>query len=138
MTYLPAYVAATAGVVVALDAAYALLKYATTGHAPRPYSALTDRYEAWRDAQLPRPEPVPPQELADRLRRLSAEVQAVTASSRPAKALHLRAALLAYDDGLLQACRELHVQPPEGTKSGMSSQQRFQTESALMASGLVW
>ena len=83
VTYLPAYVAATAGVVVALDAAYALLKYATTGHAPRPYSALTDRYEAWRDAQLPRPEPVPPQELADRLRRLSAEVQAVTASSRP-------------------------------------------------------
>lgn len=138
MTYLPAYIAVTAGVVLALDAAHAVLRYAATGHAPRPYSAVTDRWEEWRDAQIPPPAPPTPQALSADLRRLADEVQAVTASSRPAKALHLRAALLAYDDALLRACRELHVGTPEGARSGMSPDNRFRTESALLASGFEW
>lgn len=138
MSYLPLYAAATAGVVVALDAAWAALRYATTGHAPRPYDAVTDRYEAWRDSRLPGPEPVPRSVLAAQLRRLADEVQRIGDSDRPAKALHLRAALLAYDDGLLRACSELGVAPPEGATSGMSRERRFQVESALLASGFSW
>ncbi|MDT0214536.1 hypothetical protein Q9R29_11625 [Rothia sp. ARF10] len=138
MSYLPLYVAATAGVVVAFDAAYAVLRYATTGHAPRPYDALTDRWEAWRDSRLPAPEPVEPDVLAAHLRRLSEQLRTVTESARPAKALHQRAALLAYDDGLLRACRELGVPVAEGVSSGMSERERFETESALMGSGFTW
>lgn len=64
MTYLPVYAAVTARVVLALDAAWAVLRYATSGQAPRPYNAVTDRVEAWRDDRRPRPEPVPVPVLA--------------------------------------------------------------------------
>jgi hypothetical protein len=138
VTWLPAYAAVTAGVVVVLDAAWAALRYATTGHAPRPYSVLTDRVEAWRDAQRPGPEPVPAAVLAAQLRRLADQVQRISDSDRPAKALHLRAALLAYDDGLMRACSELGVSPPAKARSGMSRELRFQVESALLASGFSW
>ncbi|CAN7362746.1 hypothetical protein [Knoellia sp. LjRoot47] len=138
MTYLPVYAAVTARVVLALDAAWAVLRYATSGQAPRPYNAVTDRVEAWRDDRRPRPEPVPVPVLAAQLRRLSDQVQRISDSDRPAKALHLRAALLAYDDGLLRACSELGVRPPAGASRGMSREQRFSTESALLASGFAW
>ena len=70
------------------------------------------------------------------LHRLSVEIRRLEASDQPAKAARMRAATLAYDDVLLQACRTLEVEAT--ARPPLAPLERLETEAALAREGLVW
>lgn len=80
--------------------------------------------------------PIPVQKIASDLRRLNAFLDELDRSDAPARAERLKAAVLAYDDVLLIACRTLDVPAPE--RAPLDSVARLQTEAALAQQGLVW
>jgi hypothetical protein len=137
VTYLPAYLAVTAGLLAVFDAVFAALQWAATGRAPRPFRTLAARLEAARDRRRPAPEPMPPVLLGLELRRLGCEVQRIAASDLPAKAMRLQACTAAYDHVLLECCRTLDV-PVSYTATPLSGDQRFDAEASLLEAGFSW
>ena len=85
----------------------------------------------------PRPEPVPPVLLALELSRLADHVRAVDESDLPSKAERLMAARLAYDHALRDYCRAVDIPVPTAIR-GLSHEQRFDMESALIGAGHQW
>ena len=80
--------------------------------------------------------PFPVQKIAADLHRLNAYLEQLEHSDAPARAARLQAAVLAYDDVLLLACRTLEIPAPECTP--LEPITRLETEAALAQHGLVW
>jgi hypothetical protein len=91
----------------------------------------------------PPPDPVPQprgpaiERLGADLHRLSAEICRIERSDAPAKVARMRAAALAYDDVLLEACRALDVPAPV-PRAPLGPLERLEAEAALAREGLVW
>jgi hypothetical protein len=89
----------------------------------------------------PPPEPEVPVELLIctlELQRLSRLVQRAHACDQPGKYERVRASEGAYDDVLLRTCRVLGVDEPEAERTPLTTMQRFDAETALMAGGVHW
>jgi hypothetical protein len=89
----------------------------------------------------PPPEPEVPVELLIctlELQRLSRLVQRAHACDQPGKYERVRASEGAYDDVLLRTCRVLGVDEPEVERTPLTTMQRFDAETALMAGGVHW
>jgi hypothetical protein len=126
-----------------------------TGVAGRALRALTRRpwprtrrfAAALADAVGVRPRrPEPPDEEVEllictlELQRLSRTVQRAHATDQPGKFERVRASEGAYDDVLLRTCRLAGVVHPaaEAARGPLSTDQRFQAETALLAGGVHW
>ncbi len=86
------------------------------------------------------PEPDPGVDLLLRtleLRRLSAEVQRAYATTEPGKYQRVRASVGAYDDVLLECCRAVGVDPP-AARGPLTTIERFDVESCLLAKNVQW
>jgi len=113
------------------------INWAVTGQAPRTLRPALDRLDAWMAARRPRPEPIPPVLLALELDRLARHVRFVDESDMPNKAERLTAARLAYDHALRDYCRAVDIPVPTAIR-GLSREQRFDMESALIGAGHEW
>ncbi len=71
------------------------------------------------------------------LQRLSRLVQRAHACDEPGKYERVRASEGAYDDVLLRTCRAVGVDP-ETDRTPLTTIQRFDAETALMAGGVNW
>jgi hypothetical protein len=80
--------------------------------------------------------PMSVEKIAADLRRINAYLDSIERSDAPARAARLKAAVLAYDDVLLLACRTLEIPAPE--RAPLESVDRLETEAALAQHGLVW
>jgi hypothetical protein len=94
-------------------------------------TARRDRQETREDADLDML-----LRLAADLHRLSVNLAEVEGARVPAKMARMRAALLAYDDELLCACRVLQLPAP--ASSPLHPLERLQTEAVLAQHGLHW
>lgn len=100
--------------------------------------ALARGWERVRDRYRGEPPPPPPPILfALELRRLSADVQRVTATEEFSKAERVAVSQLAYDIALRDYCRSVDLPVPAGHGS-LSRKQRFELETALITSGHDW
>ncbi len=74
------------------------------------------------------------------LQRLSRTVQSAHATDQPGKYQRVRASEGAYDDVLLRTCRVAGVTHagPVPARGPLSTMQRFEAETALMAGGVHW
>lgn len=98
--------------------------------------AITSAWRWLRRRKTPDVAPFPVQKIAADLHRLNAYLEQLEQSDAPARAARLKAAVLAYDDVLLLACRTLEIPAPECTP--MAPIARLETEAALAQRGLVW
>ena len=131
------YAAGFAGLCALVACAGRGINWAVTGQAPRVLQPAIDRLEAWLAARHPRPEPIPPVLLALELDRLARHVRFVDESDMPNKAERLMAARLAYDHALRDYCRAVDIPVPAAIR-GLSREQRFDMESALIGAGHEW
>ena len=83
------------------------------------------------------PEPIDPVLLGLELARLAEHLRQVEEGNQPNQAERLAASTLAYDLALRDYCRSVDVPVPEGHGT-LSRNQRFELESALLASGHDW
>jgi hypothetical protein len=134
MPYALVNLAALALVIGSLASA---VRWLTGGGPPRVLRPVVRRVEAWLAARRPEPEPIPPVLLALELSRLAAHVRYVDQSNHPNKAERLMAARLAYDHALRDYCRAVDIPAPRGIR-GLSREQRFDMESALIGAGHEW
>lgn len=74
------------------------------------------------------------------LQRLSRTVQRAHACDQPGKYERVRASEGAYDDVLLRTCRVAGVEhaAAQVVRGPLSTDQRFQAETALLAGGVQW
>lgn len=131
---------------------FALSLAIATGLAGRLWCVL--RRREWRVARrlcaalveavgVRRPPPAPPEEPVEllictlELKRLSRLVQHVHACDQPGKYERVRATEGAYDDVLLRTCRVVGVEPAV-ERTPLTTTQRFDAETALMAGGVHW
>ena len=126
-----------AGLALVIAAGVSGLRWWNTGEAPRVLRPAVDRAQAWLDGRRPAPEPIPPVLLALELSRLAAHVRYVEESDLPRKAERLMAARLAYDHALRDYCRAVDIRVPTAIR-GLSREQRFDMESALIGAGHEW
>jgi hypothetical protein len=108
-----------------------------SGQPPRYLRPVVSRAEAWLDARRPVPEPIPPVLLSLELSRLARHVRTVEEADLPRKAERLMAARLAYDHALRDYCRAVDIPVPTAIR-GLSREQRFDMESALIGAGHEW
>jgi len=134
---MPYVVANVAGLALVIGSLVSGVRWMTTGQPPRLLRPAVARAEAWRAARRPRPEPIPPVLLALDLSRLADHVRLVDESNHPNKAERLMAARLAYDHVLRDYCRAVDIPVPQAVR-GLSSEQRFDMESALIGAGHDW
>jgi hypothetical protein len=134
---MPYVVANVAGLALVIGSLASGVRWLTTGQPPRFLQPTVARVEAWRAARRPGPEPIPPVLLALELSRLAAHVRLVDESNHPNKAERLMAARLAYDHALRDYCRAVDIPVPSATR-GLSREQRFDVESALIGAGHEW
>ncbi|NNM45710.1 hypothetical protein [Knoellia koreensis] len=113
------------------------VRWLTGGRPPLVLRPLVRRAQAWRAARRPVPEPIPPVLLALELSRLASHVRYVEQSNHPNKAERLMAARLAYDHALRDYCRAVDIPVPTAIR-GLSREQRFHMESALIGAGHDW
>ena len=126
-----------AGFAVVVGGLVSAMRWLATGKTPRVLRIATSRAQAWHDARRPRPEPLPPVLLALELGRLAAHVRFVEESDMPNKAERLMAARLAYDHALRDYCSAVDIPAPRAIR-GLSREQRFHMESALIGAGHDW
>ncbi len=74
--------------------------------------------------------------LAADLCRIAAQLREIEYSDELHRADRMRAAVLAYDDVLLSACRALEIDV--AARAPLASLERLETEAALACEGLVW
>ena len=126
-----------AGLVLVMGTLVSGVRWLTTGRPPRFMQPAVARYEARRDLRRPVPEPIPPILLAMELSRLAGHIRRVEAGDQPRKAERLMAARLAYDHALRDYCRAVGIPVPVAIR-GLSREQRFHMESALIGAGHEW
>ena len=114
-----------------------ILRWVSTGAPPRSIQPLFDRADALRARRRGRPEPLPPILMALEVSRLADHVRYVERADLPNKAERLMAARLAYDHTLRDYCRAVDIEVPTAIR-GLSSEQRFHMESALIGAGHEW
>jgi hypothetical protein len=126
-----------AGLVLVIGSLVTGVRWATTGQPPRLVRPLVRRLQARRDRRRPLPEPIPPILLAMELSRLAAHIRRVESGDQPRKAERLMSARLAYDHALRDYCRAVNIPVPTAIR-GLSREQRFEMESALIGAGHDW
>ncbi|HET8767363.1 hypothetical protein RKE38_13250 [Phycicoccus sp. M110.8] len=126
-----------AGLALVFASLAAGMRWLSTGRPPRVLRPVVDRAEAFVAARRPRREPIPPVLLALELGRLANHIRWVEASDMPNKAERLMAARLAYDHALRDYCRAVDIPVPPAIR-GLSREQRFHMESALIGAGHEW
>lgn len=134
---MPYVVGNVAGLALVVAAIVGGVRWLTTGQPPRLLRPAVDRAGAWLDARRPPATPIPPILLALELSRLAAHVRYVEESDLPNKAERLMAARLAYDHALRDYCRAVDIPVPMAIR-GLSREQRFDMESALIGTGHEW
>jgi hypothetical protein len=78
----------------------------------------------------------PVEQLAADLHRLSVHLSEIERSQELHRAARLRAAAIAYDAVLVDACRTLEIEAYDSTP--LRPIERLETEAALAQEGLVW
>jgi hypothetical protein len=126
-----------AGLALVIAAIVGGTRWLTSGQPPRLLRPAVDRVVARLDARRPPREPIPPILLALELSRLAQHVRFVDESDLPRKAERLMAARLAYDHALRDYCRAVDIPVPKAIR-GLSREQRFDMESALIGTGHEW
>lgn len=126
-----------AGLALVLAVGVGGARWLSTGQPPRVLRPLVGRAQTWLDDRRPVPEPLPPVLLALELSRLAAHVRHVEESDLPRKPERLMAARLAYDHALRDYCRAVDIPVPPAIR-GLSREQRFHMESALIGAGHEW
>ncbi|MGA8979489.1 MAG: hypothetical protein WB473_10300 [Pedococcus sp.] len=126
-----------AGLTLVVAVAAVIVRWVAKGSRPRPVRALCDGVDAWWARRHPQPEPLPPILLALEVSRLADHVRYVERSDLPNKAERLMAARLAYDHALRDYCRAVDIDVPTAIR-GLSTEQRFHMESALIGAGHEW
>jgi len=126
-----------AGLALVITAAISGCRWLNTGQPPRLLRPGVRRAQRWLDERRPPPEPLPPVLLALELSRLAAHVRFVDNADEPNKAERLMAARLAYDHALRDYCRAVDIPVPPAIR-GLSQEQRFDMESALIGAGHEW
>lgn len=126
-----------AGLTLVVAVAAVIVRWVAKGSRPRPVRALSDGVDAWWARRHPQPEPLPPILLALEVSRLADHVRYVERSDLPNKAERLMAARLAYDHALRDYCRAVDIDVPTAIR-GLSTEQRFHMESALIGAGHEW
>lgn len=126
-----------AGLALVALATVSGLRWFLTGRPPRLLRPAVDRVSGWLDGRRPPPPPLPPVLLALELGRLADHVRFVDGSDLPRKAERLMAARLAYDHALRDYCRAVDIPVPTAIR-GLSREQRFDMESALISAGHDW
>jgi hypothetical protein len=126
-----------AGLVILVLLLWSAHRWIDTGSPPwllRPAVRLA----AWLHQRLRPPKPtLPPVLVGLELRRLSEEVRKVDDGDPPRKAERLAARTLAYDLALRDYARLAEIPVPEG-HLGLTREQRFELESALISAGYDW
>ncbi len=126
-----------AALAIVVAGACAGLRWISTGAPPKTIQPVFDRIDALRARRRPRPEPLPPILVALEVSRLADHVRYVERSDLPNKAERLMAARLAYDHTLRDYCRAVDIPVPTAIR-GLSTEQRFHMESALIGTGHEW
>jgi hypothetical protein len=126
-----------AGLALVIGSLLSAVRWVTSGRPPKVLQPAVDRVAARRDARRPLREPIPPVLLALELSRLADHIRAVDQSNHPNKAERLMAARLAYDHALRDYCRAVDIPVPLAIR-GLSREQRFDMESALIGAGHEW
>lgn len=126
-----------AGLAIVIAICCLALRWISSGQPPRTIQPLLDRLDARRARRRPTPEPLPPILLALEVSRLADHVRYVERSNLPNKAERLMAARLAYDHTLRDYCRGVDIPVPTAIR-GLSTEQRFHMESALIGAGHEW
>jgi hypothetical protein len=126
-----------AGLAAVVAVGVCVLRWVSTGAPPRTIQPLFDRLDAFRARRRPQPEPLPPILLALEVSRLADHVRYVERENLPNKAERLMAARLAYDHTLRDYCRAVDIPVPTAIR-GLSTEQRFHMESALIGAGHEW
>jgi hypothetical protein len=126
-----------AGIALVMTAAVSGCRWLNTGRPPRLLRPGIQRAQTWLEQRRPEPEPLPPILLALELSRLAAHVRLVDESDHPNKAERLMAARLAYDHALRDYCRAVDIPVPQAIR-GLSREQRFDMETALIGAGHEW
>ena len=126
-----------AGLVLVIGSLASGVRWATTGQPPRLLRPAVRRLQTRRDLRRPVPEPIPPILLAMELSRLAAHIRRVVSGDQPRKAERLMSARLAYDHALRDYCRAVDIPVPPAIR-GLSREQRFHMESALIGAGHDW
>jgi hypothetical protein len=126
-----------AGLALVMGALASGVRWLTSGQPPRLLRPTVTRVQAWRDSRRPVPEPIPPILLAMELSRLAGHIRWVEEGDQPRKAERLMAARLAYDHALRDYCRAVDIPVPLAIR-GLSREQRFHMESALIGAGHDW
>ena len=126
-----------AGLAVVVAAMVSGVRWMNTGQPPRILQPAVDRRRGVVRLRRPRPVPLPPVLLALELGRLAEHVRFVEESDLPNKAERLMAARLAYDHALRDYCRAVDIPVPRAIR-GLSREQRFHMESALIGAGHEW
>jgi hypothetical protein len=134
---MPYVVGNVAGLALVVTAIVGGVRWLTTGQPPRLLRPPVDRATAWLDARRPPPPPMPPILLALELSRLASHVRYVEEADLPNKAERLMAARLAYDHALRDYCRAVDIPVPTAIR-GLSREQRFDMEEALIGAGHEW
>ncbi|WP_068428128.1 hypothetical protein [Piscicoccus intestinalis] len=111
-----------------------LLVWFVFGTPPRLLVPLIDYVDARRRRP---PEPVPPVLHELELARLARELRRVREANQPGLATRVRACTAAYDDVLLACAHDIGVPAPQ-SRPPLSTQERFEVETRLMAAGLRW
>ena len=134
---MPYVVGNVAGLALVVTAIVGGVRWLTTGRPPRLLRPPVDRATAWLDARRPSSPPMPPILLALELSRLASHVRYVEESDLPRKAERLMSARLAYDHALRDYCRAVDIPVPTAIR-GLSREQRFDMEEALIGAGHEW
>ena len=126
-----------AGLALFIATLVSACRWLNTGRPPRLLRPVVRRAQSWLDERRPVPEPLPPVLLALELSRLAAHVRRVDSADEPNKPERLMAARLAYDHALRDYCRAVDIPVPPAIR-GLSREQRFDMESALIGAGHEW
>jgi hypothetical protein len=127
-----------AGLVILVLLLWCAYRWIDTEQPPRVLRPAVRAVARVRDRLRPPPPPsLPPVLVALELRRLSEEVRKVDEGDPPRKAERLAARTLAYDLALRDYARLVDIPVPEG-HLGLTREQRFELESALIGAGYDW
>lgn len=126
-----------AGAVVFVGAALVAFRWLNTGQPAKPLRPVLAWFAARAERRRPSPEPLPPVLLGLELSRMGRAMRQVEAGDQPSKAERLAVCRLAYDQVLRDYCRSVGIPTPPGN-GGLTAEQRFTMESALIAEGCDW
>src|SRR6476661_11289953 len=134
---MPYFLGNVAGLALVMCVLVSGVRWLTTGQPPRLLASAVARAQVLRASRRPAVEPIPPVLLALELSRLAGHIRRVEEGNQPRKAERLMAARLAYDHALRDYCKAVDIPVPTAIR-GLSREQRFDMESALIGAGHDW